>query len=138
MVFAVDDIIATGLKIIDKVLPDAEAKEAAKLELMRLHQAGEFKIIDTIAESDKNQSEINKIEAASENLYKSGARPFILWVCGFALCYHFILQPFLAFIFAMLQRDIILPIFDMDSLNTVLMGMLGLGGMRSFDKIKAK
>jgi len=138
MVFGIDDIIATGLKIIDKVIPDAAARETAKLELYRMQQAGDFKLIDIQAESDKNQSEINKIEAASETIFKSGWRPFIGWCCGFALCYHFIIQPLLAFIFSAYGNVIVLPAFDMDSLDTILMGMLGLGGMRSFDKFKSK
>jgi hypothetical protein len=136
MVFGVDDIIATGLKIIDKVIPDPAQKEAAKLELMKMQQAGDFKLLDIQAASDFNQTEINKVEAASDSLFKSGWRPAIGWICGFALAYHFILQPFLAFVFATLHYDINLPMFNMDALNTLLMGMLGLGGMRSFDKMK--
>jgi hypothetical protein len=51
-----------------------------------------------IMEINKAQIEVNKIEAGSSSLFKSGWRPFVGWVCAFALCYHFVLQPMLAFI----------------------------------------
>ena len=87
------------------------------------------------------QIEINKIEAASSNLFKSGWRPFIGWVCGSAFAYKFIVQPFLLFLVALGQINIdisILPVLEWQELSAVLMGMLGLGSMRSFDRVKDK
>ena len=81
------------------------------------------------------QIEVNKAEAASGSVFKGGWRPFIGWVCGVAFAYHFVLQPFIVFVVAAAGIAIPkLPTFDMGSLMTVMMGMLGLGGLRSYEK----
>ena len=83
----------------------------------------------------KGQLEINKAEAASGSVFKGGWRPFIGWVCGVAFAYHFVLQPFIVFGVTAAGVEIPeLPSFDMGSLMTVMMGMLGLGGLRSYEK----
>lgn len=88
-----------------------------------------------IQEANLAQIEVNKEEAKHRNIFVSGWRPFIGWICGGALAYHFVLQPVLAFTASALGSPIILPTFDMQSLLTVLMGMLGLGAMRSYEKV---
>jgi hypothetical protein len=85
----------------------------------------------------KGQIEINKTEAAHRSIFVAGWRPFIGWTCGAALAWHFIISPFVVFIAVLVGYDLPeLPAFDMGSLMTVLMGMLGLGTMRSFEKHK--
>lgn len=83
------------------------------------------------------QIEVNKAEAASGSIFKGGWRPFVGWVCGVAFAYHFVLQPLLIFIVAVAGLQIpALPEFDMSSLMTTLGGLLGLGGLRTFEKFK--
>ena len=83
------------------------------------------------------QAEINKIEAQHRTIFVAGWRPFIGWVCGVALCWHFILQPITVMIIRLAgYEQVILPDFDFSQLSTILMGMLGLGGMRSYEKTK--
>ena len=83
------------------------------------------------------QLEINKAEAASGSVFKGGWRPFVGWVCGIALLYHFILSPLILFGITLTGIEIPpIPAFDMGSLMTVLMGMLGLGGLRTYEKQK--
>jgi len=83
------------------------------------------------------QIEVNKAEAASGSTFIGGWRPFVGWTCGVALAYHFVGQPVIMFAVAMFGLEIpTLPDFDMASLLTVLMGMLGLGGLRTFEKFK--
>ena len=83
------------------------------------------------------QIEVNKAEAASSSVWKGGWRPFVGWVCGTAFAYHFVIQPLAIFVVAAYGMEIPeLPDFDMGQLMTVLMGMLGLGGLRSFEKTK--
>ena len=83
------------------------------------------------------QIEVNKAEAASNSIFKGGWRPFIGWVCGIAFAYHFVLQPLLIFVMTYLGHPVPeLPNFDMTSLMTVLGGLLGLGGLRTFEKYK--
>ena len=89
-----------------------------------------------IQEINKAQIEVNKVEAGSTNLFVSGWRPFVGWTCGVALCYHFVLQPLLVFVLSAIGKPVDLPVFDMNSLMTILLGLLGLGGMRSFEKVK--
>ena len=91
---------------------------------------------ELIQEINKAQIEVNKVEAGSSSLFVSGWRPFVGWTCGVALCYHFVLQPFLMFVLSSTGNPMELPIFDMTTLTTVLMGMLGLGGLRTYEKVK--
>ena len=84
------------------------------------------------------QTKINLAEASHRTLFVAGWRPFIGWTCGLALAYHFILQPILSLILVISGITVDLPEFDMSSLMTVLMGMLGLGGLRTYEKVKDK
>ena len=112
-------------RIIDKVAGHVDKFTLDKEEKAQL-----------IQEINKAQIEVNKIESGSTSLFKSGWRPFVGWTCGIALCYHFVLQPFLMFVLLSIGKPMELPVFDMSTLTTVLFGMLGLGGMRSFEKVK--
>ncbi|MEI6729816.1 MAG: holin family protein [Pseudomonadota bacterium] len=124
-------------KVIDRLIPDPQAKLDATQKLLELQQSGELAQLAATTDLAKGQLDINKIEAASTSLFVSGWRPFIGWICGIALGYHFILQPLLAFIITEYTgKSATLPIFDMSTLSTILMGLLGLGGMRTFEKIK--
>lgn len=91
---------------------------------------------ELIAEINKAQMEVNKVEAGHTSKFVSGWRPFTGWICATALGYHYILQPLLAFVLSTTGNPVELPVFDMTTLTTVLLGMLGLGGMRSFEKVK--
>jgi len=85
------------------------------------------------------QIEINKAEAQHRSMFVAGWRPFLGWGLSFAMLWHFVLAPITIFGFSyagVTAPD--LPVFDMDSLLTVLMGMLGLGGLRTVEKIKGK
>jgi len=79
------------------------------------------------------QAEINKVEAQHRSMFVAGWRPFIGWICGIAFAFHYIVMPLL------LAYTDMKPIeFDTNSLFTVLMGMLGLGGLRTYEKLKDK
>jgi hypothetical protein len=82
----------------------------------------------------KIQNEVNKIEAQHRSIFVAGWRPFIGWVCGLALLYNFILRDIIAW----LSPDIMPPALQMEHLLTVLLGMLGLGGLRTYEKLKDK
>lgn len=133
---AILDFLNIGMKIIDKVLPDPEQKAQAQLALLKLQQDGDLAELNAEIQLATSQTDINKIEAASDDNFTRRWRPFIGWICGMAFCYHFIIQPFIVFIMASFGHNIVLPIFNMDTLNTVLMGLLGLGTMRTFEKFK--
>lgn len=134
------DPITAGLdfvgKLADKIWPDPLAKAEGMLRLKELEQKGELAYLAADTDLAKLQMEINKVEAASSSLFVSGWRPFIGWVCGGAFAYHFVLQPFLLFMMSIFQVSITLPVFDMTQLVTVLFGMLGLGAVRTVEKIR--
>ena len=77
--------------------------------------------------------ELNKAEAQHRSIFVAGWRPFIGWICGVAFATHYIIIPVIA-----TYTDYPIPDFDTNSLFTVLMGMLGLGGMRTYEKMKGK
>lgn len=89
---------------------------------------------DKMMELVKVQSEINKMEAQHRSIFVAGWRPFIGWICGIALAYNFIIRDLIAWV----SPDIMPPAIQMDQLITILLGMLGLGGLRTFEKIKDK
>ena len=116
----------TGL--LDKFIEDKDQKNALAHEIATLaeKQAHELAM---------GQIEINKEEAKSRNIFIAGWRPFVGWTCAIALAYHFVLNPLILFIASWTGAVIPeLPAFDMDSLMTVLLGMLGLGGLRTYEK----
>ena len=118
----------TGL--LDKFIPDADekAKLAHEIATMAEKQAHE---------ANMGQLEINKMEAQHRSVFIAGWRPFLGWGLSFAMIWHFVLVPMISFGFAYGGLETPeLPAFDMDSLMTVLMGMLGLGGLRTFEKTK--
>ena len=91
---------------------------------------------ELIQEINKAQLEVNKVESGHTSIFVAGWRPFVGWTCGIALCYHFVIQPFLVFLLYLFGYQVDLPVFNMQTLTTVLMGMLGLGGLRSYEKVK--
>ena len=120
-----EEIVKSIIDVAARFIPDPAERQKFALEMAQLQ-----------TQADQAQNEVNKVEAANENIFISGWRPFIGWICGCAMAYHFILQPLIAFLFAICGKLITLPIFDMNTLYTVLMGMLGLGGMRTIEKLK--
>lgn len=125
-----------GGKIIDKVFPDPAARAAAQLELMKLAQEGELAQLTAETDLAKAQAEINQVEASSASLFVSGWRPFVGWVCGLGLAMQFLVAPMVGFLASMMGRQLAVPALDMSTLLTLLFGMLGLGGMRTFEKMK--
>tara|TARA_R110002020_G_scaffold276273_7_gene491640 strand:+ start:375 stop:782 length:408 start_codon:yes stop_codon:yes gene_type:complete len=126
----ISSVLPVASEVIDRLVPDKNAAAKAKVEM-------EKALVDAEAAGVLGQLEINKVEAAHRSIFVAGWRPFIGWCCGAALAYHFVLQPIIVFGLALTETATpALPAFDMDSLMTVLMGILGLGGMRSFEKFK--
>lgn len=123
-------------RLLDKLIPDPEARAHAQLELMKSSRGMDIEELRLAIAADSAQTAINQQEAANPNLFVSGWRPFIGWVCGVAFAYHFILQPLLAFAIANHGGEVKLPAFEMQELSTVLMGILGLGGLRTIEKLR--
>ena len=117
-------------KIIERVIPDKAASDAAKAQLLQSEISGDFQ--NALA-----QIQDNATEAANSHVFVSGWRPFVGWACGFAFVYAFIVQPFAQLglvVFHAHFDPALLPKLDLSEMMPVLLGMLGLGAMRSFDK----
>jgi|TARA_R100000482_G_C5121223_1_gene145893 hypothetical protein len=121
----IDKLIEPVSHILDKFIADKDLKLKLQHELnQELHKA------------NMAQIEVNKVEAQHRTVFVAGWRPFTGWICASALAYHFIIEPILIFALALQNIQLTLPTFDMGSLLTVLMGMLGLGGLRTYEKAK--
>ena len=125
-----NNLIGPATKILDKFIEDKDQKAKLAHELATM--------ADKLAhEQQLAQLAINKEEASSGSFFKGGWRPFIGWVCGIAFFYHFVCQPVIVFVVTLIGIEIPdLPKFDMNTLLTVLGGMLGIGGLRSYEKSK--
>ena len=121
-------ILGIGNKLIDHFFPDANQAAAAKLRLLEMQQNGDLQVM-------ASQMEINKIEASNPSLFVSGWRPFIGWVCGISLTYAAIIEPVSRFIASvMFKYNGAFPVIDTTLTLQILLGLLGLAGMRSWEK----
>lgn len=123
-------------KVFDKIFPDPKLAAEAKLKLFELQQAGELKVLEAETAMATGQMEINKVEAASDSLFKSGWRPAVGWICVFGLFYQFVFLPFATFFLALYEVRAVMPAMDLNTLMTLLFGLLGLGGYRTIEKLK--
>lgn len=133
----IGDLIAGLLKeVITRVWPDPAQQAQASLALAQLEQAGRFKQLDVDLALAQGQMDINKAEASSGDPFASRWRPFIGWVCGVAFAWNWIGLPVASFACELLAHPVLLRGADMSEMMPVLLGMLGLGALRSFDKAK--
>jgi hypothetical protein len=122
-------ILEIGAKLLDKVIPDKDAREKAQAELIKAAQDQDFQL--ALA-----QIKVNEEEAKSDSLFKSGWRPSIGWTCSVAFILHFVAFPIINFVIVALGYKEVVISFDMATLMTVLGGLLGIGGLRTYEKIK--
>ena len=125
-----NSLIGPATNLLDKFIEDKDQKAKLAHELATM--------ADKMAhEQQLAQIAVNKEEAASGSIFKGGWRPFIGWVCGIAFFYHFVLNPIILFVIAIIGIEIPdLPNFNMNTLLTVLGGMLGIGSLRTYEKQK--
>jgi hypothetical protein len=117
----------TGL--LERVIPDkTEANRLAhEITTMAEKQAHELA---------KSQLEVNKEEAKHESIFVSGWRPATGWCIVSAMCGNFMIIPFTNFVMELMEKDIVIPLIPMDTMMPVLLGMLGLGGLRTYEKTR--
>ena len=115
--------------LLDKFIEDKDQKNKLAHEIATMADKHSHELA-------KAQIEVNKTEAQSRSWWIAGWRPATGWICALAMGYHFIIQPLLIFFLALFGMKMDLPSFDMDTLMTVLLGMLGLGTLRTVEKSK--
>ena len=120
-----ESIIGVAGKVLNKFVVDKDLK--AKLE---------HELKTAFHDANLAQIDLNKQEAAHKSMFVAGWRPFVGWTCGVALAYHFVIAPFLGFTLKLSGIETPIPEFEVSQLSTILMGMLGLGGLRSYEKMK--
>lgn len=135
-----ETLLDMGKDLIDRIWPDKVAQAAerqrAELELWRLTQVERMQDKANALTAVLGQLEINKIEAQSDNLFVSGWRPFIGWICGTSFAYVYLIGPIITQVSTAYGYSFPLPPINTGDMLTVLMGMLGLGGLRTFEKFK--
>jgi len=137
MAFDIGSILGSGIgdavaKIIGcfKVSPDLALEKQTEIEKIKADLQG--KLIDQITA----QIDVDKQEAANANMFVAGWRPAIGWICGLGLMVQFLVNPIATWICALRGKPITFPSLDLGTLMTLLFGMLGLGAMRSAEKIQ--
>lgn len=125
-----------GMQILDKVIPDPDARAKARFELEKLQQDGQFKLIDAATQISVAQAATNTAEAAGDSAYAKGWRPSLGYVCVLALGYNYLIYPMLLWFAAYYKPEFKPPIIVEDGLMELVLGMLGLAGLRTFEKLK--
>lgn len=135
---AIPAILDIGGRLIERLFPDPKAADAAKLELLKMQQNGELAQLASDTDLAKGQLAVNAAEAASGSVFTSGWRPAVGWTCAGGLFYQVIARPLLGWVAQNLWGWSEPPTLEMETLMTLLFGMLGLSGYRTLEKIKGK
>ena len=130
MTWDIPQMVTTIGGIVNKFIPDRDQQA-------KLHAELQMKLLEIEADAAKAQTEINQVEAQSSNIFVAGWRPCVGWVCAGAFAWQFVGQPLFSFFYTLYTKQPAPVVaLDHDALNTVLFGLLGLGGFRSWEKVK--
>lgn len=114
--------------VVNKIWPDASQKQKDEAALAVLQLTQDYNL-------QQGQIDVNKEEAKSASLFVAGGRPFIMWICGFSLAYASLIEPLARFIATVIFKySGAFPVIDTTLTLQVLLGLLGLGGMRTIEK----
>ena len=129
MLNLISSLVAPVSGLLDKFIEDKDQRALLAHEIATLadKQANEQAVA---------QIELNKVEAAHKSMFVAGWRPAVGWVCALAMLLNFILIPFINLGLEFGDLDLQLDLIDMETMMPVLFGMLGLGGMRTAEKLK--
>lgn len=139
MAFPILAVISAVIPLIDKLIPDPQAAANAKLEAMKLAQQGELAWLEADVKLAVSQMEINKADAQSASLFRGGWRPAVGWLCVAGFGYMTLVRPLLPWVFQVAGAAVPpLPAIDTAEIGALLFGLLGLGGMRTAERLKGK
>ena len=124
-------------KVLDRVIPDKAAAETAKMEMQRLYVEGDMRALEADVSLALGQMEVNKAEAAHSSIFVAGWRPAVGWVCVAGIGWQFFARPIAGWITVLIDATLPMPPpLDMGDLMTLLGGMLGIGGFRTYEKLR--
>lgn len=133
-----ETVAAPIIAIVNKLIPDKAAAAAAVAQLQQLQLQGQLN--DELAQLQAitvNQTDVNKVEAANPSMFVAGPRPAIMWVCAIALFFQYVGRPLISVGFIVAGKPLSVPLPGLDdTLWQLMFGLLGLGAMRSYDKVK--
>ena len=124
-----DLLVGPIAKLLDKVIPDADERSRLAHEIATLAERQAHEIA-------KAQIEVNREEATSHSIFVAGWRPMVGWVCCAGLATNYLLVPICNFVLTITESPITVPPLDLSEMMPVLLGMLGLGGLRTWEKTK--
>jgi hypothetical protein len=122
-------IVEIGARLLDKIIPDKDAREKAQAELLKAAQEQDFQLA-------LGQIKVNEAEAKNSNLFVAGWRPAVGWICVAGLAYNFVIYPLLLWAVAATGAEFKPPSLLSDTLMELVLGMLGLGALRTAEKWK--
>ena len=138
----ISGLFSAAQSLISRFFPDPEKKAAAQLELLKMQQNGELVLLASETDLAKLQIQTNVEEAKHANIFVSGWRPAVGWCCAAAFAYSYVILPFAQFLVftfgttAMAAQLKLAPTLELSEMLPVLFGMLGLGGLRTVEKVK--
>lgn len=131
-------LIPAVTSLLDKLIPDPNAAAEAKLKAIELAQKGELANLDADMRLALGQVEVNKIEA-DKDAFRGGWRPAAGWACSLGLVYDFLMRPILPWVVNVFGASVPpMPGIDVDTLMVLLAGLLGLGGLRTMERVRGK
>ena len=125
----IESLIGPITGLLDKFIEDKDQKAKLAHEVATMAQKH-------AQELAKAQLEVNKAEAAHNSMFVAGWRPAVGWCCVLGMAGNFLVIPMTNFVLALMAVEVVIPLIDLETMMPVLMGMLGLGAMRSFEKTK--
>lgn len=130
-------LLTPAIKPLLDLIPNPQAREKARQDFELTLVTQQTELLKVLQASDQAQADVNKTEAASSSLFVAGWRPFIGWVCGLSFAWMYLGQPIASWaITAFHITGATIPVIPAENMMELLMGMLGLGGLRTFEKIK--
>jgi hypothetical protein len=127
--------------VLDKTITDKNARAKAREDILVAQAKMQADIVQGIINNAQAQVDVNKVEAASAIVFVAGWRPAIGWICGAAMAWQYVLEPMATWGITVAQGIWVfttppLPVLDTSQMMTVLLGMLGLGGLRTYERVK--
>lgn len=135
----IKQLIAPISKLLDKIIPDADKRQDAKVRLAELASTSDNSLLEIARNAMQSMNDLNMVDAKSEDKYRTRWRPTIGWICVFGLGWEFIARPFAMTVAIFFEVDQgLIPSLDMSAIMALVTTLLGMGSLRTYEKIKGQ